>query len=70
MHIGYWWECQKDRDSYTGEGMGGWIISRLILEIQDVGSLEWIDLVQNWGQWRDPVNMVMNLWFHKMLGSS
>jgi hypothetical protein len=38
MHIGYWWESQKER----WDGM------------------DWIDLANNRGQWRAPVNTVIN----------
>jgi hypothetical protein len=30
------------------------------------GDMDWIDLADR-DQWRALVNMVMNLWFHKML---
>jgi hypothetical protein len=32
MHIGYLWECQKGRDRYEQQDIGGWIILGLILE--------------------------------------
>jgi hypothetical protein len=32
--------------------------------------MDWIDLAQGRDQWRALVNTVMNLRFHKMLGSS
>jgi hypothetical protein len=25
MHIGYWWECQKKRDHWEDQDVGGWI---------------------------------------------
>jgi hypothetical protein len=34
------------------------------------GGVNWIDLAQDRDQWRAPVNTVMNLRVHKMLGSS
>jgi hypothetical protein len=34
------------------------------------GGIDWIDMTQDRDQWRALVNMVMNLWFHKLLGSS
>jgi hypothetical protein len=26
MHIGYWWESQKETDHYADQEVGGWII--------------------------------------------
>jgi hypothetical protein len=31
MHVGYWWESQKESD----QDVGGWIILKWILERQD-----------------------------------
>jgi hypothetical protein len=33
LHIGYWWESQEERDHFGHEDVGGWIISKWILEI-------------------------------------
>jgi hypothetical protein len=33
IHMGYWWESQKKRDSYEDQDVGGWTILKLILEI-------------------------------------
>jgi hypothetical protein len=48
MHIGYWWESQKERDHW---------------EDQDVGwdGVDWIDIAQDRDQWRALVNTVFNL---------
>jgi hypothetical protein len=57
MHIGYWWERQKERDHREEQGISGWTILKSIG--WDV--MDWIDLAQDRVQWRDVVNTVMNL---------
>jgi hypothetical protein len=32
MHIGYWWENQKERDNYKDQHIGGRTILKWILE--------------------------------------
>jgi hypothetical protein len=32
MHIGYWWEDEKERDHWEDQGVGGWTILKWILE--------------------------------------
>jgi hypothetical protein len=32
MHVGYWWESQKERDEYEDLDIGRWIILKWILE--------------------------------------
>jgi hypothetical protein len=32
MHIGYWWESQKERDYWEDEDVGGWTVSKWILD--------------------------------------
>jgi hypothetical protein len=32
MHIGYWWESQKERDHWEDQDVGGWTILNWILE--------------------------------------
>jgi hypothetical protein len=56
MHIGYWWESQKERDHWEDQDVGGWTILKWILE-----RLEWIDIAQDRDQWRALVNTVLNL---------
>jgi hypothetical protein len=34
MHIGYWWESQKERDHKEDEDVGGWTILKWTLERQ------------------------------------
>jgi hypothetical protein len=42
------------------------------MDLREIGwdDMVWVDLAQNRDQWRALVNTVMNLRFHKMLGSS
>jgi hypothetical protein len=60
MHIGYWWESQKERDHWKDQDVGGWTILKWILEIRWDG-MNWIELAQDRDQWRALVNTVMNL---------
>jgi hypothetical protein len=53
MHVGYWWESQKESAHWEDQDVGGWIILKWILD--------WIDLAEDWNQWRALVNTVMNL---------
>jgi hypothetical protein len=32
MHIGYWWESQKERAHWEDQDVGGWTILKWILE--------------------------------------
>jgi hypothetical protein len=32
VHIGSWWEIQKERDRWEDQGVGGWTILKWILE--------------------------------------
>jgi hypothetical protein len=35
MHIGYWWESQKERDHLEDQDVDGWTIIKWILERYD-----------------------------------
>jgi hypothetical protein len=32
MHIGYWWERKNEKDYWEDQDVGGWTISKWILE--------------------------------------
>jgi hypothetical protein len=36
MHIGYWWESQKERDHWEDQDVGGWTILKM-----DLGEIGW-----------------------------
>jgi hypothetical protein len=57
MHIGYWWESQKERDR-----LDIWV-DNIKLDLREVGwdGRDWIDLAQDRDRWRAYVNAVMNL---------
>jgi hypothetical protein len=54
MHVGYWWESQKERDHWEDQEVDGWTILKLLLD-------DWIDMAQDREQWRALVNTVLNL---------
>jgi hypothetical protein len=41
MHIGYWWESQKERHHLEDKDIGGWIILSYVRVTLD-GVLDWI----------------------------
>jgi hypothetical protein len=59
LHIGYWWESQKERDHWEDQDVGGWAILKWILERWD--GVDWIDIARDRDQWRALVNTVLNL---------
>jgi hypothetical protein len=62
MHIGYWWESQKERP--LGRPRHRWL-DNVKIDLREIewDDTDWIDLVQDWDQWRALVNTVMNLQF-------
>jgi hypothetical protein len=61
MHIGYWWEMQKERDHGEDKDVGGWTILKWILREIGWDGMDWINLAEDSDRWRALVNMVMNL---------
>jgi hypothetical protein len=43
IHIGYWWESQKERDHWEDLDVGEWTILKWILERED--GMVWIGLI-------------------------
>jgi hypothetical protein len=61
MHIGYWWEIQKERDHWEDQDVGWWTVLEWILTEIGRGGMDWINLTQDRDQWRAHVNTVMKL---------
>jgi hypothetical protein len=61
MHIGYWWESQKERDCKEDQDVCG--LTNIKVDLREIGwdDMNWIDLAQDRDQWRALVNTVMNL---------
>jgi hypothetical protein len=59
MHIGYWWEIQKERDHWEDQDQ----LDDIKMDLRQIGwdGGDWIDLAQDRDQWRALVNAVMNL---------
>jgi hypothetical protein len=61
MHIGYWWERQKEKRP-LGRPRRRWVGNiKMDLRERRWGVMDWIDLVQDRNQWRDFVITAMNL---------
>jgi hypothetical protein len=60
MHIGYWWENQKEKGHWKDQDVGGLTILKWILE-REWDDVDWGDVAQDRDQWRALVNTVMKL---------
>jgi hypothetical protein len=58
MHIGFWWEKQKERDHYQDN-----IMDNIKMGLREIGwgGTDLIDLAQDRDQWRAFMNTVLNL---------
>jgi hypothetical protein len=57
MHIGFWWESQKERDlDAVARIMSKWILRKIGWDVKD-----WVDLAQDMDQWRALVKVIINL---------
>jgi hypothetical protein len=47
MHIGYWWEIQKNRDHWEDQDVGG--VDNIKMDLREIGwdGMDWIDLAQD-----------------------
>jgi hypothetical protein len=52
-------ECQKERDHWEDQDVGGWTVLGWILVRWD--GMNWTDVAHGRNQWRALVNTVMNL---------
>jgi hypothetical protein len=61
MHIGHWWESQKEKRP-LGRPRSRWV-DNIKMDLREIGldGMNWTDLAQDKYQWRALVNMVMNL---------
>jgi hypothetical protein len=61
MHMGYWWESQKERDHWE-DRVEEWV-DNIKIDLSEKGwdGMDWIDLTQDRDQCRALVNTVMNL---------
>jgi hypothetical protein len=53
MHIGYWWESQKEREHWEDQDVGG--------RQREFDGADWMDMAQDRDQWRALVNTVLNI---------
>jgi hypothetical protein len=60
IHIGYWWESQKERP--IGKPKHRWV-DYIKMDLREIkwSCMNWIDLAQDRDQWRTLVNTIMNL---------
>jgi hypothetical protein len=61
MHIGYWWESQRERDP-LGRPRWRWV-DNVMMDLGEIGwgDLDLIGLTQDRDKWGALVNAVMNL---------
>jgi hypothetical protein len=61
MHIGYWWESQKERDHWEDQGRR-WV-ENIKMDLREIGwnGMDLIGLAKDRDQWRALVNTVINL---------
>jgi hypothetical protein len=62
MHIGCWWESQKEVKRSLGRPRRRWV-DNIKMDLGEIGwdGIDWIDLAQDRDKWRALVNTIMNL---------
>ena len=60
MRTGFRWRILRERDHLEDLGYEGRIVLKWSFK-KLIGDLDWIDLAQDRGRWRDVVNVVMNV---------
>jgi hypothetical protein len=60
MHVGHWWESQKERIAMKTKAGGG--VDNIKIDLREIGwcDMDWIDLADDRDQSRVLVNTVMN----------
>jgi hypothetical protein len=61
MHVGYWWESQKERDHREDQDVK-WVDS-VKMDLKEIGwvGVDWFGVAQDRDQWKVLVNTVMSL---------
>jgi hypothetical protein len=57
MHIGYWWESQKERNHLKDQD----VVDNIKMDLREIGldSVDSIDMAQDRDKWRALVNTVL-----------
>jgi hypothetical protein len=52
MHVGYWWESQKERDHLEDQDVDG--VDNIKMDLREIGwdGMDWMDLAQDRDHWK------------------
>jgi hypothetical protein len=59
--ISDWWESRKEGEYWEDQDVGGWTLLKMDLREIAWDGMDWMDLAQDWNQWRALVKTVMKL---------
>jgi hypothetical protein len=62
MHIGCWWESQKERYHWEYQDIGGRLILKWVFRETEWAGMDWTDVAEDREHWRALVNVAMKLW--------